>query len=211
MAFQIRISPDALRKASGEIKILADASEGLDEQLKVLCSQLEEAWSSNACEQIIEVLNDLIKLIRSGEEKLDESAEMLNSVAQGFESIDNGEISSIAFRLHPIQQDMVSQILSLPEIKLSDGYIRVIPEQVREVGEQCKTLSGEMENNAERMEQIANNLQNDWEGKAYNRFFGEFIGIKQLYLDVAKILTETSSKIVFAATRYEEIDNMLGQ
>lgn len=210
MAFQIRVSTDALRKASEEIRALSNENEDVYEQMKTLCVHLEEAWSGAAGQQVVDVMHELIKPINNGKEGLDESARMLNDIAQGFESIDGGEV---AFKLMPINPN-IFVLLKCPrpmiELKLSSGHIRVVPEQLREISEQCKPLADTIENIGNRIESILHGLQNDWEGRAYNRFSENITDIIHFYRELSHGISEIADKIVFAANRYEEIDSMLG-
>lgn len=217
MAFQIRVSPDALRQSAEEILAVLNESEDFEQQINMASTQLEEAWTGPAGTNAVNLLRRLGEPLVRGKEALNEGANMLRAIAQRFEEIDNGEGPFLVAKIDPRIFIMLGPDGKSPfgrdliaNFKLSSGVIQVVPEQVRAASERCRALSERAKDLSAQVERISVNLQNDWEGNAYNRFSNDFSECKKFYIHFSEALDEFAAKIRFAADRYEEIDNMLG-
>lgn len=212
MAFQIRVSLGALREASNQMRAVANDSEEFQGVASDLGAKLGNAWDGVASDQSIEALESFRAAFQNGSQGLRDGADMLEAIANQFEAIDNGETIPIAYRL-----DILDYILPFGrgglvfDLKLTTENIRIVPDEVREVAHRCDVLCKEVESISNRVETISRNLESSWEGKAHNRFLEKVTRVERFYIDLSQEIMELSSKIRFAADRYEEIDNMLSQ
>lgn len=164
---------------------------------------------------MITQLNELIQYPNRAREGFEEGRHVLQSIADAFENIDNSENESNAVS---IKTQIINQIPNLgpggqnpfsKPLPLSAGSIRVIPDGLREAAHEAQDII-EMSNEiSSRISKVISDLQSSWEGRAYDRFSDEFIQIKEIYIHLSDALEEFSQKVIAAANRYEEIDNLL--
>lgn len=212
MALQIKVMPNALRQGAEEIRAIINQSDVLNNRIQVLANKLDSAWDGSSSQEMVEKLLVLSKACNSAKEGMEESARLLQAIAQQFEQIDNGETGMIATKV-----DFVPAILGpcgrpdfLQTIKLSSDSIRVVPEELREVANESRKIMDVSDELANNLEQITENLRSSWEGRAYIRFSERFSQIEKFYIELTQMLDEFSQKIYFVAGRYEELDNMFG-
>lgn len=216
MALQIRVSPDALRKSAVDIQEMMNQSEEIQQEIGALANRLNEAWDGAASDDMVDKLSDLAKVTAASIERLHDSSEFLNSVAQAFESIDNSEESPFIAVLDKKFMDRFhvlgpgGQLDFVSPIKLFSSSIRVVPEQLHEIAQDSNRVISRLEELSNRVGSINSELQNTWEGRAYIRFSDGFMDMQRTFAQIADSLGEFSHKISSIASRYEEIDNMLG-
>lgn len=209
MAIQIRISPDALRSAAEQYKGIDARIDETQSRLKVLSMQLHEAWEGAAGDKAVDTLDDLSAVTRRCESSVQEAVGYLESVARVFETIDSGEsISPFAAKM--VNMADIHKIIGMPmpQLVLSFiGSIRIIPDEVRNIANQCRQIADTYFEMRDESQKILNVLLQEWEGNSCNRFVegNELLG--KALITVAEELTEFADKISKIAERYEEIDN----
>ena len=85
--------------------------------------------------------------------------------------------------------------------------IRIDPDGVREIAEQCKAISASISEYTDVYADSVDNLSDNWEGKSYLRYVERAKEIVEALKDVEEPMMTFASKLVNAADRYEEIDN----
>lgn len=215
MAYQIRVSPDALRNGASDINSIIEMSDVIYANIKMLTHKLDSAWDGAASRGMVAKLEDLLQAINKSKDGLQEDVNFLESVAQRFEAIDNAEENSnILNNIRIITKPRLDIIGPggrpnfFDGLKLSTGNIRVVPEELRQVAEECKSVISDVENLSDRITKIDAELKSTWEGKASNRFSESFTEMKTVYMDIAESIQEFADRVAFAANRYEEIDNI---
>lgn len=218
MAFQIRVEPDVLKQSAGDIEQIISENDNLNNRIKALASKLDESWDGAASKSMVERLQELTQYSISTKEGLEGSASFLQSVAQAFESIDEGDASNTligGIKGIGIPSGITSVVgpggrlkILDPKISLFSGYIRVVPDGLREVAHESKSVIEVANEISNRIEEILGKLQNSWEGRAYIKFSEIFTQLKKNYIQLSEALEEFSKKLLFVANRYEEIDNM---
>lgn len=213
MAFQIRVVPDALRQSADHIEQIINENNQIYTRIKVITSKLDESWDGAASEYMIEQLHELIQLPNKAEEEFEKGQQILQTIAQVFENIDEGEgTPTFAVRADFVMPAIVGPSgnpFLMKTLPLSSGHIRVIPDGLREAAQEAQNvieLSNEISN---KINKVLSELQSSWEGRSYNKFSDNFIQLKEIYNHLANALEEFSQKVNMAANRYEEIDNLL--
>lgn len=210
MALQIRVIPDALRQSAEHIEQLINENKQLYTRIKVITSKLDEAWDGSASEFMIVQLNELIKYPNQAEEEFIKGREALQSIAQAFESIDEGEVTAPKFTFHIIDMPIAGPGgIWKPFPPLSSGRIRVIPDGLREAAHESQSVIDMSNEISQRIDKILAELQNSWEGRSYNSFSESFVKVKEIYIQLSEALEKFSHMAMTAADRYEEIDNLL--
>lgn len=216
MAHQIRVEPEALRQSARDIEQIINENDDINSRIRNFAGKLEESWDGTASKFVVEKLQELTQFSNSAKEELEGSALFLQAVAQAFESIDEGEDSTIRGRSIPFGADeKIGKSLvgsgerwTIDPFPLFSGYIRVIPDGLREVANESKSVIEVTNEISNRIGEILSKLQNSWEGRAYNKFSDRFDQIKKYYIQLSEALGEFSQRILSVANRYEEIDNM---
>lgn len=203
---QIRIVPDALRNAAGAQRniinqIMDDAS-----KLKNIVNQLNEAWEGASGAQAQNALEEIrvgIKKILDGAEK---SVSKISIVADAFERIDDGEMELIA-PMKKFTPGVVPMPIG-PGFALSmPGMVRIDPDRVRDLAEQCKVISISISDKAAQLDDSIRDLAMNWEGKSYMKYEEETREIIRALRMIEESMNEFASKSMLAANRYEEIDS----
>jgi len=201
----IKVNPDGLRSVAKQqesiINNIAEEASKIDD----ISNQLAESWQGASGAQAHDALEEISTGLKKITERAEESTQKLTSVAEAFESIDGGEIA-FAIRelstgyLPPVRPNF---ILSMP------GMVRIDPDRVREIAEQCKVESVTISENVSAFADSIKGLSNDWEGKAYIKYEEESTEIIRVLRDIEDCMSVLVSEIVKIANRYEEIDNSL--
>lgn len=212
MAFQIRVVPDALRQSAEQMEQIKNENDQIYTRIKVISSKVDQSWDGTASEYMIEQLQELIQYPNKAEEEFERGRQVLQTIAQAFENIDDGENTPlIAVKIDPAVIAIVGPGGSLfgKPLPLSSGHIRVVPDGLREAAHEAQAVI-EMSNEISgRIDKVLSELQSSWEGRACNRFSDNFIQLKEIYNHLTNALEEFSQKVNMAANRYEEIDNLL--
>lgn len=203
---QIRVSPDALRNVANQqgeiINNIAEETTRMNE----LNKQLSEAWEGAAGAQAHNSLEEIRTGIKKTLADAGDSTRKLITVADAFESIDSGETIMPIGQFHTghiPMPPMPTFMLSMP------GLVRIDPDRVRDIGEQCMAVANVIAENAEAFTNTLKALANDWEGRSYVRYSEEANEIIQALTQIQDSIAAFAKKIITAANRYEEIDNAL--
>lgn len=203
---QIRISPDVLRDvAKKQIDIINQIAEE-NTKLGALTSQLGEAWEGPAGAQAQNAFEE----IRTGIKKVIDGAgdctQKLIGVAEAFESIDSGEN---VLAIKKFSTDLAPMPLRPTLVLSMSGMVRIDPDRVRDIAEQCKIISTTISENTNAYFESIGDLSNEWEGKSYVKYEEETREVIKALREIEDVMAEFISRIVNAANRYEEIDNSL--
>lgn len=210
MAFQIRISPDALRAAAERQKSVLSTIDETKSKMTAMISMLNQAWDGGASSQAIGTLEELRNLAGNLGEGANGGANKLESIAQAFEALDDGEDSPfVAVRF----DDRITQLVGCPAPRpnfplVFSGSLRIVPDQVRNVATQCKQLTEVYVGIVDELRNSLNTLEGEWEGKSFLKFANECEELIKAFKRMANVLEEFADRIRTVATRYEEIDNM---
>lgn len=211
MAFQIRVVPDALRQSSEQIDQIISENDQIYSRLKVITSKLDDSWDGTASEFMVKQVRDLIQYPNKAKEGFEESKQVLQNVVQAFEDIDNGEGKKlVAIKLDPnhfIKVGPDGNPFS-GKLPLASGHIRVIPDGLREAAHEAQSVTDITNEISTRIDKVLSDLQSSWEGKAYNKFSDRFSQIREVYNQLTDALEQFSQRVIAAANRYEEIDNL---
>lgn len=203
---QIRVSPDALRNVAKRQENIINSIAEDTTKIGNLTNQLGEAWEGASGAQAQNALEEIRTCIKKVVDGAGDCTRKLVSVAEAFESIDDGEnILAIkkfptGFIPMPIRPTLV---LSRP------GMVRIDPDRVRDIAEQCKIISALISENSNAYSDSIEDLSNDWEGKSYVKYEEETREVIEALREIEDAMAEFISRIVNAANRYEEIDNSL--
>ena len=87
------------------------------------------------------------------------------------------------------------------------GQIRMTPEQMKqragEVRNQGETFQGVID----RMQNIINELQTEWEGQASRAFYDQFNRLKPAFLDMRRLIEDIGSQLYATAGAVENLDS----
>lgn len=205
---QIRVSPDVLRSVAKEQENIINNIAQETSKINDIGHQLGEAWEGASGAQAQNALEEIRTGIKRILEGAGDSARKLVSIADAFESIDSGEKVLAIKQFHP--RPGVIPMPVMPNLILSmPGMVRIDPDRVRDIAEQCKAVSITISENSSAFSDSVKNLANDWEGKSYAKYEDETIEIIKALREIEEAIAEFISRIVKAANRYEEIDNSL--
>lgn len=206
MALQIRISPDALRSAAEqqrEIRESIVASLGAMEDIRTI---LTESWEGMAATQALNALEDIRAAAKRVGEGVNEDAAKLNDIVSAFEALDSeGPVAVI----RKLPTGFVPMPILPAFLWAQPGSVRIVPDSVRDAAARCQKQADKFYEARDRFKQIVENLKNDWEGKACNKYVDESAEVVTALYQVGEALSELSNKLRSAATKYEELDNSL--
>lgn len=203
---QIRVSPDVLRNvAKHQESILNNITEKVS-KINDIENQLRDAWEGASGENARDVLEEIRTGIKKTLNSAGDNVTKLIEVADAFESIDNGE------KVFAIRQLPNGYIPFVPErltpfMFSTGGMVRIDTDRVRDIAEQCKSISASISDDSSAFSDSIKNLANDWEGKAYLKYEDETREIINAFREIEEVMNEFIARIVNAANRYEEIDN----
>lgn len=208
MALQIRINPDRMREIANSQRVISDRADELSAKLKEIMVKLDNAWDGVASEEALNAIEQLISAGRNLSGDINESAQRLDSVANAFESVDEGNpvpVQIVAFRFLP---SMIPGIIPINFPKLKGRSVRIIPDEVRMLAVRCRETSDELMGLMEDFFSTVNTLSESWEGRSYLKYVDDTAELKK----GAKVLNETlrdfAERLTATATRFEEIDQM---
>lgn len=209
--FQIRVVPDALRGAADRfIGVLNVAGEAQD-RVDSLIARLNEAWDGPASMKALQNFRELHSHTGDLYDGAKGLATKLQQIAETFETVDGGRPSIMQFvtvveRLQGL--GAAARLLAGIE-NIFGGSLRIVPDEVRSVAQECKQLSDSLASAAGEVNDIRADLANGWEGKSYDRFSNEADELRSAYKQYANALDQFADTIMVAANRYEELDNSL--
>lgn len=213
MAYQIRVNPESLRAAGQRIGSIADVAGESVSALNGARSELSSSWEGSSSVSVLNQLDEIINAGKRVEEAIQGMAQLPESVAQAFEAADENS-GGLAIAFWHFTQDFVTFKCPLPPladiVRIFD-HIRIVPEQVYAVGQDCKRIADTYRENASELENVLNGLRSDWEGKAYQRFDSHMTELLSGIRTCSDKLDEFASSIISAAQRFEELDQMLAQ
>ena len=203
---QIRVSPDVLRSVANQQEEIINNIAEETSKINDLGNQLGEAWEGASGSQALNALEEIRSEIKKILDGAGESVRKLISVADAFESIDSGET---AFAIRRFPNGYIPMPIKPSFIFSMPGMVRIDPDRVHEIAEQCKVVSSAISEYSVAFSDSIKNLANDWEGKAYVKYNDETREIINALRAIEEVMAEFISRIVNAANRYEEIDNSL--
>lgn len=208
MAFQIRISPVAVRIVAQRHRAIAESIENTASEFSALVSELEDSWDGGASFQAIESLQNIRAAAGRVANGVSDSADMLTGVARAFESVDDGEISMAYGVIKPIH--MVGCPAPGPMFSLGiNESLRIVPEQVRNVAHKLRERAEIFTGIGNDYRATISDLSNNWEGNAYIRFADAAMELTEAFPQIAELLDELAERIITIANRYEELDEAL--
>ena len=208
MAIQIRVSPDGLRAAAERQRTIANMVQEINGRMGNLSSALNAAWDGSASQQALGAMVELRDATQAIAECIESGATKLNDLAQAFEFLDEGKSGAIPIvaKLDLKQFPMLTG--TLRDILNFTGVVRIVPDEVRAVAGNLEDVCAEIVDALGRLRQNADALAGEWEGRAYQKYQVETEELAAGMKQVVKSVEEFADRIRFAATRYEEIDNM---
>lgn len=209
MAFQIRISPAAVRAAAQRNHAIAEIIENTASELSALAAELGDSWDGGASIQTIDSLQEIRAAVGRVADGVHDSAEMLNGVAEAFESLDGGSAAFSAVGIIKPRY-MVGCPAPRPVFALGvNESLRIMPEQVRIVAHKLRERAEMFAKTGNDYRATISALANDWEGNAYVRFADAATELAGAFPQIVELLDELSSQIITIANRYEELDEAL--
>lgn len=206
MAFQIRINPAALHAAANREKVIAETVHEAAAKLSMLSAKLGDAWDGGASEAAIDSLHQIRSGANNVGEGADSGAERISSIANAFAALDGGTgVGSIK----PLPTGLIPMPPINPFTLVVSDSLRIVPDQVREIGAECRIVSDTLMQSAMELTELVSNLASDWEGASYNRFADDTAQLVAAFREAAQGLEEYANEIITAATRYEELDASL--
>ena len=206
MAYQIRVSPDALRAAAVHQREISARVSDIRADVGALTKWLDGAWDGNASNQAIEGLFRLQRTLAEVAEVIDQRSELLRQMAQSFENAENcviyrAVVSSIrpaTFRLG----------LSF-NASFSGTAVRISPDEVRTVAKRIHNEAQELRDVSRMLVSHMRALEGDWDGRACRKFCQDIDVLAEGVEFLSNEVEEFAHKIHFAAARFEEMDNSL--
>lgn len=206
MAIQIRISPDELMAIAARQQEILDK---LDSVMSVLISAerlLEDSWEGSSAVMLIRSVDSAQRGIRQIGETAAASKERLEAIIHAFETIDSGEQASF---IQAVFTGLAPRDLILPGLQFgAPGRVRIMPDGVKDAAKRCESATELLEECATAYDGCLNDLGNYWEGRAYRKYVADYEEISIALREVRDGLNEVADKLMYFATRYEEIDNM---
>ena len=209
MAFQIRITPGAVRAAAQEYHRLSEVTEETTVRLSALSAELADGWEGGSSRQVLDAFQELRTISKHISHALEGSTFKLQHTADAFEALDGNASPMMAAR----SWDAVSLMrrpLPLRDLMLGvSDMLRIVPDQVRSVAAKMEDISGLFRQSCEEIRRRTVELSNDWEGNAFNRFALEMDEISDAFLQLSDGSEELARVINEVAARYEALDDSL--
>lgn len=206
---QIRISPEALRNAANVQSQLLDDIAQDTTKLDSLKNQLAQVWKGASGNSVQNALEEIQTTVEKTVDTAKESNRNLIAIADAFENVDNSESDPLLFdlgRYEPAFQ-MLGKPLDLHQILHLVGTIQIDTEEVRNIAEQCKTVSSSVSEKAAAFADSVNKLSDTWEGNSHDKYVESAGAITKAFTGVEDSFSDFINRIITAANRYEEIDN----
>lgn len=205
MAYQIRVSPNALREASARQREIGAQVSDIGQDVAALTRWLDGAWDGNASQQAVASLQYLRVALNQIGEYIQNGASQLGEIANCFETADNGVVRRFP-RL----------LASAISVKGGMGFNFGVSKEVRIDPDEVRMVASRIDREGDALRQICNRLENhlhglaaDWEGRA-SRSFCENM---DLIIDDMQRLSEEvetfARRLYSVASRYEEMDKNL--
>lgn len=204
----IRVSPEALKNASQRIGVIGTETDEWYDRIKLLAHQMKDVWFGPGGEMAFDSIIQLLHHVTEGRDSLKECSETLDSVAQAFDAIDNGN-PAIAIKVIPFVMPALLKVGTVNYVQ-NTGVINIEPEQVRQIANELNKVADDIRNAYGELKKTRNDLKSEWEGRAANKFFDKFIETSRVFPKISDAINDITNNIIVAANRYEEIDNMLG-
>lgn len=211
MSVQIKIIPEEVRNIASTQQNIAETIGNNVEQLTSATSLLSSAWDSATASQMIELIEQIENALKSVNKQAFDGASGLVEIANLFESID-GNLDApfgVVKRIDSVNMLKCPSVGGISWNTSSFGTIRIIPEDVRHVGELCNRVSTECQDIADQWNSTLEQLQPVWEGNAANKYYATCREVGSGLQDIREAADELANKLHLIADRYEEIDNML--
>lgn len=206
MAYQIRISPDALRVAAKRQHEVGDAVMHTYAMMDEVRELLAESWEGIASNQAMAALEEIRVAARKVSDGVREDAGKLEDIASAFEAVD---VQAPIAIIRKLPTGFIGVPIRPELILIQPGTVRIVPEAVREAASRARKAAEVAFDAREHFQAILNSLRDDWEGKACNRYIDESAEIPAALAEVGEALVEFSERLNIAARRYEELDNSL--
>ncbi len=200
---QIRVSTKVLSNCSERLAKLAGEVDAYSAKIKALSTKLQNAWDGKSAAEARNNLSSLQINLNSFSSELTQSAKELAKTARAFEQAEGITKSSYLLACGFRQWNFVPFVL--PPL---NGVVRVIPEELRNVAQSCRTVSEEIRGLADTYKGIVSDLQTSWEGNAAKLFFGQSQEVLPNFAYFSDSIVSFAEGIVQAAAKYEEIDSM---
>ena len=86
------------------------------------------------------------------------------------------------------------------------GQIRLTPEQMRQRAGEVRTQGQTFQDVINRMQNIINELQTEWEGQASRSFYDQFNRLKPAFNDMRQLIDDIGSQLDATANAVENLD-----
>ena len=87
------------------------------------------------------------------------------------------------------------------------GQIRLTPEQMRQRAGEVRTQGETFQDVINRMQNIINELNTEWEGAASRAFDEQFTRLKPSFNDMRRLIDDIGSQLDATANSIEQLDN----
>lgn len=205
----IKVSPEVLRNSSQRIEAIVSATEEWYGRIKNSSHHLKDIWFGPGGEMAFESINELLSYINECRDSLKENCEVLVSITQAFEAVDN-EKSAVAFKTGLIPMPHIELKLISTGFMQSSGMIHIEPDEVRQIASELNKVADDIRNAYSDLKKIRSELKSEWQGRAAEKFMENFSETSRAFPKIGEAINDVSDNIIKAANHYEEIDNMLG-
>lgn len=212
MAFQIRVSPNALRESADRQRAISASLQELSSRMGALSTALNAAWDGGASIQALGAFAELRDATNAAADYVEDGASKLNAFAQAVESLDDGKPTIVPIARMDI--GAITNLLKTPAPSLKgfllafSGALRIVPDEVREIAQQLEEVANNLEDDCAQLRNLVDKLANDWEGRAYQKYAEETSDAAAGFRRLAAEVHEFSDRLRTAAMRYEEVDNL---
>ncbi len=91
------------------------------------------------------------------------------------------------------------------------GQIRITPDQMRSRASQFRTEGSTFEGVISKMQNLINNLQQEWEGEASSKFAQQFSSLKPSFNNMRQLIDDIAGQLDATAKAVEELDRNISQ
>ena len=86
------------------------------------------------------------------------------------------------------------------------GQIRMTPEQMRQRAGEVRTQGDTFQDVINRMQNVINELQTEWEGQASRAFYDQFNRLKPAFNDIRQLIADIGTQLDGTANAVENLD-----
>ena len=86
------------------------------------------------------------------------------------------------------------------------GQIRMTPEQMRQRAAEVRTQGDTFQDVINRMQNVINELQTEWEGQASRAFYDQFNRLKPAFNDMRQLIADIGTQLDGTANAVENLD-----